>query len=428
MDKFIAALDLGTSTIRGVVGKKHSNGKITVIAMESVKSDGITRGLIINVDKVVRLISELALALERSCGKKIEKFYVGTGGSFVYAKESSAYKRLSEKGSFSDEIIADLHKENESVNLEYDAEVLKVLSQKYIIDNEFIETNPTGAHGSKIEGEFIVLGVKRNDKKTIQECVEKAGFKVAGFVITPLATADTVLSNEEKELGAVSVDIGAGKTCVTVFQGGKLKRVAVLPFGGNVVTKDLASGCNILWEKAEKAKVRHGSALAEFQSNDNKITVSAAQGWEAKEVSFKTLAFIIQARVEEILSNVLFQIEKSTVYEQLGAGIVITGGTAKLNDILRLVTLKTGLEVRFGMPSKQQFLNLDNFGKDHTDTTLLGILSNGEEDCVKSEEFKSLNPQRNKPIKKKNTERTGNLFGNLLKSVDNFFDDDDKSM
>ncbi|MFC0877680.1 cell division protein FtsA [Saccharicrinis sp. FJH2] len=422
MEKFIAALDLGTSEIRGVLGKKDANGNVSVLAVKKVKSDGITRGLIINLDTVARAVREIGLDLEKSTGKKIEKFFVGSGGSMIYARQNSSYKRMNQKGEFSADMIADLRRENESIVLDFDAEIIDIKNQGYIVDDEFEIVDPVGVHGSKIEGDYVVMGIKRNDKETIRKCIEKAGYELAGIVLTPLATAETLLSKDEKELGAVSVDFGAGKTSVVVYKGNKLSRIAVLPFGGNVVSKDLATGCNVILDKAEKAKIKHGSAVAELQSEDDRITIPATPGWEAKELSFKTMAYIIQSRVEEILANVLNQIEKSSVYEKLGAGIVLSGGSAQLKDIQQLVKLKTGLDVRIGVPSNVH-ANLN----ENTCAGIMGILAEADEDCVKKEEFKTLEHKKVKQ-KKQKVERTGNLFGNLLKTVDNFFDDEDKSM
>ena len=422
MEKFIAALDLGTSEIRGILGKKDANGIVSVLAVKTVKSEGITRGLIINLDTVARSIREIGMALEKSSGKKIEKFFVGSGGSMIYARQNRSYKRMNQKGEFSGDIIADLRRENESIVLDFEAEITDIKNQGYIVDDEFEILDPIGVNGSKIEGDYVVMGLKRNDKETIRKCIGKAGYGLAGIILSPLAVADTVLSKDEKELGAVSVDFGAGKTSVVVYQGGKLKRVAVLPFGGNVISKDLAAGCNIVLDKAEKAKIKHGSAVAELQSEDDRITISATPGWEAKELSFKTMAYIIQSRVEEILSNVMFQVEKSGVYEKLGAGIVLSGGSAQLKDIQQLVKLKTGLDVRISLSSHMNEAPDQNAG-----AGILGILSQADEDCVKKEEFKTLEHKKVKQ-KKQKVERTGNLFGNLLKTVDNFFEDDDKSM
>lgn len=419
MESFIAALNFGTNEIRGVIGKKDSNGMVQILKEKTVTSEGITRGIIINVDSVARKVREIVMDLERSSGKKIEKLYAGSGGCMVYAKQNSAYKRLSQKGEFSTEIIEELSRENASIELGYDAEIISILNQGYIVDDEFTVADPVGVHGSKIEGDYLIMGIKSSDKQTIKRCIEKAGYGLADIILEPLAVSESVLSNEEKDLGAVAVDFGAGKTSVVVYHEGKIKRMAVLPFGGIVVTKDIVNGCNIIWDKAEKAKLKHGSALAELQSEDDRITIPANGGWEARELSFKTIAYIIQARVEEIISNVLNQVEKSGVYEKLGAGIVLTGGGAALKDVLKLVKQKTGLDVRLD----EETLNSESSAI----RVLAALVEKGNENCVKKEEFQSLNHKKPKQ-KKQKVERTGNLFGNLLKSVDNFFDDEDKSM
>ena len=428
MEKYIAVLDLGTESIRGVLAVKNSIGSTKIIASESVHSDGIARGLIINVDLVAKAIKDIGLALEKKSGKKVEKFFVGSAGCQVYAKNINPYKKLLSKDIFTAEHVQALYDESNSEIIATDIKLIEVRNQGYILDDEFAVVDPVGAHGVKLLGDYMVYGIKQYDYETIEKCLYKAGYILAGVRVNSLDVCDAVLTNSEKKTGVVSVDMGAGKTSVVVYYQDKVKRIAVLPFGGSAVTNDIANGYKILHEKAEKAKVAQGSAVAELQIDDCMIVIPATDGWEKKEISAKTLAFIIQARMDEIVANVMNQIEKSGCYDKLGSGVVLTGGGSELKDVMHLVKLRTGLNVRLGLPKKELFANSESLSNMQNYCDALGILLNSNENCTKVEEFKTLNDRRTKYKNKAKVERTGNLFESLRKTVDNFFDDDDKSM
>jgi cell division protein FtsA len=195
----------------------------------------------------------------------------------------------------------------------------------------------------------LIVGPEMYEEK-IKTSLKNAGFEAVGVVVNPIAAAESVIDEEEKEAGVVVVDLGGGTTSISVFYENVLRFMSVVPFGGNVITLDIKEGCNILLKQAESLKVQYGAALGDFVPANKVVTIPGINGWEPKEISFKSLAYIIQARMEEIVESIFFQIEKSGYTDKLGAGIVITGGGAKLEGLRQLVRFKTGMDVRIGFP------------------------------------------------------------------------------
>ena len=432
MERIVAVLDIGTNEIRGLLGKKGEGGKIAVIARESRQADGLARGIVLNIDNVSRIIRDIAISLEKKCGKKIKSFYVGSGGAFVYTKKNSAYKLLNPKGEFSEQLVTELLEENRKLYFDNGVEPMKIENLRYVLDQEFEVANPVGVHGAKIEGHYLVFGTRSSDNNALLNSIEKAGYECSGIILTPNATALSVLTPEEREVGVAMIDIGAGKTSLVVCHGGKVLHSVVLPLGGYVVTKDIAAGCGISIEKAEKIKTRFGSSVVELQVSDAETTIielPGAEGRASKEIDVKTLALIIQARMEEIIDNILYQIEQAGLYDKLGAGIVITGGGAKLKDLSRLLSYKTGLEVRIGTPVKNVLSSFDESFTDACFATIFGLLIEGKDNCLRAEEVVN-NNQRTQQIKnnKKQTVNSPTLWDKFKGQLDDFFKEEDGKM
>jgi cell division protein FtsA len=434
MEKIIAVLDIGTNEIRGLVGKKSEGEKITVLARECRQSDGLARGIVLNIDNVARIIKDIALTLEKKCGKRIKSFYVGSGGAYVYTKKNSAYRLLNPKGQFTDQLISELLDENKKLYFENGVEAMKIENLRYLVDQEFEIENPVGVHGAKIEGYYLVFGTRNSDNNALVKSIVKAGYECAGIILAPNAAAQSVLTHEEREVGVAMIDIGAGKTSLVVCHSGKVLLSVVLPLGGYVVTKDIAAGCGISIEKAEKIKTRFGSSVVELQSSDAETTIIELPGTEgraSKEIDIKTLALIIQARMEEIIDNILFQIEQAGLYDKLGAGIVITGGGAKLKDLSRLLSYKTGLEVRIGTPVKNVLSTFEEAFADAVNATLYGLLIEGNEHCLRLDDV-SNHPIKQQQIKTRKKDIVNNnnptLWDKFKGQLDDFFKEEDGKM
>jgi cell division protein FtsA len=257
-------------------------------------------------------------------------------------------------------------------------EVIHVIPQEYIIDNESGIKNPIGHAGIRLEGNFHIITGQVSAVKNIFKCVNRAGLEIVDLHLEPLASADAVLSDEEKEAGVVLVDIGGGTTDVAVFYDGIIRHTAVIPFGGNIVTDDIKEGCSIIKSQAEQLKVRFGSALAQENQENEIISIPGLSGRAPKEVSVKLLAQIIQARMEEILEFVLFEIKSSGYERKLSAGIVVTGGGSMLKHLQQLIMLTSGMDCRNGTPNKH-LSSADNELKNPLYATGIGLVMKGIE-------------------------------------------------
>jgi cell division protein FtsA len=257
-------------------------------------------------------------------------------------------------------------------------EIIHVIPQEYIIDKESGIKNPIGHAGIRLEGNFHIITGQVAAVKNIFKCVDRAGYKTVDLHLEPLASADAVLSDEEKEAGVILVDIGGGTTDVAIFHDSIIRHTAVIPFGGNIITEDLKEGCGIIRTQAEQLKVKFGSALAQENQENEIISIPGLRGRKHKEISVNFLARIIQARMQEILEFVLFEIKSSGLEKKLSAGIVITGGGSLLKHLSSLVMLETGMDCRIGTPNEHLAGNDDEL-KNPSYATAVGLVMKGIE-------------------------------------------------
>lgn len=347
----IVALDIGTSKVCAVAGRRNEHGKLEILGVGKVESTGVMRGVVTNIEKTVKAVSDAIKAAERQSRQTFKYIHVGIAGQHI--------KSLHQKGMLTrqnmhseisredvDKLIGDMHR----LALPPGDKILHVIPQDYTIDNESGIVDPIGMSGVRLEANFHVITGQMTASTNIFKCVEKAGYKVAEITLEPLASADAVLSQEEKEAGVALVDIGGGTTDISVFYEGILRHTAVIPFGGEVITKDIKEGCTVMSQQAEKLKVKFGSALAGEVYDNRVIAIPGLKGRDPKEISEKNLALIIQARVEEILDYVVWQLKQSGYDKKLVGGIVLTGGGALLRNMDKLTEFHTGMNARIGIP------------------------------------------------------------------------------
>ena len=347
----VVALDIGTTKICAVVGRRNELGHIEVMGVGKVPSDGVRRGVVANIDKTVSAISDAVDAAEKQANCEIRDVHVGIAGQHIKSLQHQGILTLSDAEKEISEtdikfLIEDMHK----LALPPGDKILHIIPQEYTVDNEEGIVDPVGMCGHRLTGNFHVITGQMTAYNNIRKCVEKAGLNVAELTLEPIASAASVLSDVEKEAGVVLVDIGGGTTDITIFQEGIIRHTAVVPFGGDVVTKDIKEGCTVMHDQAEKLKTKFGSALAEEVTDNRIITIPGLKGREPKEISEKNLARIIQARLEEIFDLVLWEIKRSGYEQKLIAGMVLTGGGALLKNIALLAEYHTGLSTRGGLP------------------------------------------------------------------------------
>jgi cell division protein FtsA len=348
---YVAAIDLGTTKIVTIVGKKNANGKLQIISYSKTPSTGIRRGVVQNIEETVASIQKTVEEVQVNSKIIFDEVFVGIAGQHIrsirnrgYINRNSAYDVIT----LDDvrKLIDDMHK----IPIEVGEEILHVLPQNFIVDNEIGVKSPVGMFGRRLEANFHIVIGQTTSAKNIERCVERVGLKISDLILEPLASAEAVLTEDEKEAGVVLVDIGGGTTDVAVYYDGIVRHTAVIPFGGNVITNDIKEGCQILLRQADQLKVQFGSALGDLAPEDKIVTIPGISGRDPKEISFKTLAYIIQSRMEEIIDTVTYEIENSGYADKLSAGIVLTGGGALLRNLPQLVKFKTGFDVRIGYP------------------------------------------------------------------------------
>ncbi len=353
-EDIVAGLDIGTTKIACIVGRRNEQGKIEILGMGKSRSDGVSRGVVSNIQKTVDSIKEAVREAENSAGVDIQTVNVGIAGQHI--------RRMHHRGMITrqsleeeirqqdiDALIDDMYK----LVMPAGEEIIHVLPQEYIVDNEQGIKDPIGMSGVRLEANFHIISGQVTAARNINKCVHRANLEVTELILEPLASADAVLSAEEKEAGVVLVDIGGGTTDIAIFSENIIRHTAVIPFGGNVITEDIKMGCAILRDQAELLKTRFGSALAAENKENEVVCIPGLRGREPKEISVKNLAHIIQCRMEEILEHVHFEIKNSGLEKQLNAGgIVLTGGGAQLKHLRQLTEYITGLSTRIGYPNE----------------------------------------------------------------------------
>jgi cell division protein FtsA len=349
----VVGLDIGTTKICAIVGRRTRNDKIEVLGIGKAESAGVTRGVVSNIDKTVQGIIQAVDMAGVQSNVEIKFVNVGIAGQHI---KSLQHRGLITRRDLQYEIsrkdIDKLVEDMYNLVMPPGEEIIHVLPQEFTVDNEPGIKDPVGMAGVRLEANFHIISGQVTAVKNIMKCVSKAGLDTVELILEPLASSESVLSEEEKEAGVVLVDIGGGTTDVAIFHEGIIRHTAVIPFGGNSVTEDIREGCSVMRNVAEQLKLRFGSALAEENKENEIVCVPGLRGREPKEISVKSLAFVIEARMEEIIENVYFEIKASGYEKKLIGGIVITGGGAQLKHLPQLVEFVTGLDCRVGYPNE----------------------------------------------------------------------------
>lgn len=351
--EIVVGLDIGTTKIACLVGRKTEHGKIEIIGMGKSPSLGVSRGVVSNIEKTVQSIKEAVRLAEENSGVEIAVVNVGIAGQHI---SSHQHRGMITRESLEDEIskddIENLTNNMYKLVMVPGNEIIHALPQEFTIDGEQGIKQPIGMSGIRLEANFHIITGNIAAAQNIYKCIKKAGLKVEQLILEPLASAASVLSNEELEAGVVLVDIGGGTTDIAIFQDGIIRHTAVIPFGGNIITEDVKTGCTIMKKQAEQLKVKFGSALS-MQNNSNEVVcIPGLRGRAPKEISLVNLSKIIEARMKEIIYHVHSEIVNSGFEKQLIGGIVITGGGSQMRHITQLFEWETGMSCRIGYPNE----------------------------------------------------------------------------
>ncbi|QTN37798.1 cell division protein FtsA [Cryomorphaceae bacterium] len=349
-------LDIGTTKIVAMVGRRNEYGKVEVLGLGKAKSLGVQRGVVSNIVQTIESIQHAITEAEATSGVKIKEVVVGIAGQHIRSLQHSDYiTRDNPDEVIGDKDIKDLIDNVHKLVMLPGEEIIHVLPQEYKVDGQAEIKEPRGMYGGRLEANFHIVVGQVSAIRNIGRCVKNSELEVGGITLEPLASADAVLSDEEKEAGVVLVDIGGGTTDVAIFKDGIIRHTAVIPFGGNVITEDIKEGCSIIEKQAEQLKIKFGSAWPGENKDNEIVSIPGLRGREPKEISLKNLSRIIHARVVEIVEQVHLEI-KNYGYEdrkkKLIAGIVLTGGGAQLKHIKQLVEYVTGMDTRIGYPNE----------------------------------------------------------------------------
>jgi cell division protein FtsA len=377
-EQYVAAIDIGTTKIVAIVGKKNENGRIEILGLSKALSKGVKRGVVLNIEETVTAIQTTVEDVQKRSGILFSEVFVGIAGQHIKSMKNRGYIM---REAYDDEIkkeevfrlIEDMHK----IHIDIGEEIIHVIPQNFIVDNETGIKNPIGICGRRLEANFHIVIGQVAAAKNIEKCIRKANLTVKDMILEPLASSDAVLTEDEKEAGVVLVDIGGGTTDVAVYYDNIIRHTAVIPFGGNVVTKDIKEGCAILQRHAEQLKIQYGSALGDIAPEDKVVSIPGISGREPKEISFKSLAYIIQSRMEEIIDAVNFEIQNSGYADKLAAGVVITGGGAMLKHLPQLMKFKTAMDVRIGLPNEHLSGSAKNEINQPMYATSVGLIMRG---------------------------------------------------
>lgn len=351
-DKIIVGLDIGTTKICAIVGRKNEYGKLEVLGVGKAVSDGVIRGIVTNIDKTVHAIEKAVTEASEQSGIDIKVVNVGIAGQHI----KSAVHHGSITRDSDDEITVEdinrLTSDMYRIVIPPGSEIIHVMPQDYIVDYEDGIKDPVGMSGVKLEADFHIITAQTNAINNINKCVRRAGLEIENLILEPLASSLAVLSDEEKEAGVCLVDIGGGTTDIAVFYDNIIRHTAVIPFGGNIITSDIKQGCMVMEQQAEQLKVKFGRAIAEEASPNEIVSIPGLRNRPPKEISIKNLAHIIESRMEEIIEMVHTEIITSGFNKKLAAGIVVTGGGSLLDNIQQLFEYMTGLDTRVGYPNE----------------------------------------------------------------------------
>ena len=349
-------LDIGTTKIVALVGKKNEFNKVEILGMGKSKSLGVHRGVVNNITQTIQSIQQAVEEAKIDSKQEIDDVVVGIAGQHIRSVQHSDYiTRENPEEVIDEEDIQKLIQQVYKLVMLPGEEIIHVLPQEYKVDGQGEIKEPIGMHGGRLEANFHVVVGQVSSIKNIGRCIKSAGLNMANITLEPLASSEAVLSYEEKEAGVALIDIGGGTTDLAIFKDGIIRHTAVIPFGGNVVTEDIKEGCSIIEKQAELLKTKFGSAWPGENRDTEIVSIPGLQGRDPKEISLKTLSKIINARVVEIIEQIFLEIKNYGYNEQkkkLIAGIVLTGGGSQLKHLKQLVEYITGMDTRVGYPNE----------------------------------------------------------------------------
>jgi cell division protein FtsA len=351
-DNVFVGLDIGTTKIACIISEQDANGELKIVGVGVSPSDGLRKGVVVNIDKTVRSIQKAVEEAELMAGVDVDEVWVGIAGDHIRAINSRGLVAISrDNNEITDLDVVRAIDAARAVSIPMDREILHVIPQEFVVDDQKGIKDPIGMCGVRLETQVHIITGAVTSAQNIYKSVEKAGLKVVDLVLEPLASCYSVLEKDEKELGVALVDMGGGTTDIAIYFDESIRHTAVVGLGGKNVTSDIAIGIRTPVERAEEIKRQYGCAYSQLLKGTEYISVPGVGGREQREVSKAVLAGIIEPRLEEILSLALREIKRTEYSDMLGAGVVLTGGGALMDGILELSERVFEMPVKIGVPS-----------------------------------------------------------------------------
>ena len=387
----IVGLDIGTTKIAAIAGRKNEYGKLEILGFGRANSSGVQHGQVLNIDQTIKAIQQaLTNCYESNPDLEINEVYVGIAGHHIKSLQTRGdIVRQDSETEIERWEIDQLIDNQRKTFIPAGDQIIDVIPQDFHVDNFQNIKHPVGYNGVKVGANFHIITGDRNAIRNINRSVERSGLKTKDLVLQPLASASAVMSEVDMEAGVAILDIGGGTSDLAVFYEGILKHTAVIPFGGENITNDIRMGLGVLKSQAEAMQVQFGSALSDEAKANAFITIPGLKGMPAKEISVKNLANIIQARMSEILDFVTYHLKQVGLDSRsLNGGIILTGGGSQLKHLIQLTEYVTGLNARMGLPNEHLAVNHIDELKKPMYATCIGLILKGYSDYEhKKKEF-----------------------------------------
>lgn len=377
----IVGLDVGTTKIVAVAGRKNEHGKLEILGFGQSVSAGVKHGIVLNIDDCIRAIKAALDQCHTNYPQlSFKDVYVGIAGHHIRSRQARGdLRRTDEEETIKKEDIEQLINLQRIAHIPDGDEIIDIIPQDFTVDNHNT-LQPIGMVGVNISANFHVVTGAKNDIKNMKNCVTKSGLDIVDLVLQPLASAAAVMTPQDLEAGVAIVDIGGGTTDMAVFSDGILQHTAVIPFAGANITEDIRQGLEVLGDQAELLKRKFGSAIPDETDSSKFITIPPLRGMEPKHISQKNLAYIINARVAEIFQYVLYELKEARLENKLHGGIILTGGGSQLQHILQLCQFTTGLPTRMGYPNEHLAGEFSEQFSNPMYSTCIGLILRGYSD------------------------------------------------
>jgi cell division protein FtsA len=378
--KMIVGLDIGTSKVVAIVGEVSPDGTLKIVGLGSHPSRGLKKGVVVNIESTVQSIQRAVEEAELMAGCQIHSVFAGIAGSHIRSLNSHGIVAIRDREVYAHDVERVIDAA-QAVAIPADQKILHILPQEYVIDSQEGIKEPLGMSGVRLEAKVHVVTCAVNASQNIEKCIRRCGLEVEEIILEQLASSYAVLTDDERELGVCLVDIGGGTTDIAIFTEGAIRHTGVIPIAGDQVTNDIAMALRTPTHHAEDLKIKYACALSQLANPDETIEVPSVGDRPARRLARQTLAEVVEPRYEELFALVQEELRRSGFNEMIAAGVVLTGGSAKMEGVIELAEEVFHAPVRLGLP--QGVSGLVDVVRNPIHATGVGLLLFGRENYVR---------------------------------------------